>query len=337
MRQRNVKLGVGFQRSAAMSMNRIQFQRAMSLPEFLSAYGTEAVCERALQRARWPRGFVCPHCGGTRYHRFRRAGSTYWHCRDCRCQTSLVAGTLFAYTKLPLTTWFLGLYLLTQTKNGISALELSRHLGVCYRTAWRMRHKLMQAMAERDANQRLGGIVQIDDAYLGGEYSGGKAGRGSPNKRPIVVAVATNREGHPGLAIAEPVPAFTTAALDDWFARRLTADAEVYSDGLGAFRACIDRGHAHSVIESEGGKAGTEVPGARWVNIILGNLKRSLDGTLHAFKFFKYTHRYLADATWRFNRRFDLKVLVPRLLVAAARCEPWPEPRLRDCEIWAPC
>lgn len=320
-----------------MSMNRIQFQSALSLPEFLSTCGTAAVCERALQRGRWPKRFVCPCCGGAHARRFSRAGRRYWHCRDCRHQTSLLAGTLFASTKLPLTTWFLALYLLTQTKNGMAALELSRHLGVCYRTAWRVKHKLMQAMATRDAQQRLGGIVQIDDAYLGGEHPGGKPGRGSPNKRPIVVAVSTNLEGHLGLGIAEPVAAFTTAALGDWFARRLTEDAEVYSDGLGAFRACIDRNHAHSVIESGGGKAGTEVPGARWVNVVMSNLKRSLDGTLHAFKFFKYTHRYLADATWRFNRRFDLKALVPRLLVAAARCKPCPEPLLRDCEIYASC
>lgn len=320
-----------------MKMNRVQFQSALSLREFLATYATEAGCAKALQHGRWPGGFVCPQCGGTHYRRFTRAGRRYWHCRACRRQTSLVAGTLFASTKLPLTTWFLALYLLTQTKNGMAALELSRHLGVCYRTAWRLKHKLMQAMAQRDAQQRLGGIVQIDDAYLGGECPGGKAGRGSPNKRPIVVAVATDAEGRPGLGIAEPVAGFTTAALDDWFARRLTPDAEVYSDGLGAFRACIERGHAHSVIESPGGKAGTEVPGARWVNIVMGNLKRSLDGTLHAFRFFKYTHRYLAEATWRFNRRFELKALVYRLLVAGARCKPWPEPRLRDCEIYAPC
>ncbi|MGH8113004.1 MAG: IS1595 family transposase [Rhodanobacteraceae bacterium] len=309
----------------------------MSLPEFLSAYGTVAACEKVLQCGRWSAGFVCPRCAGTHARRFARAHRKYWHCRNCRHQTSLLAGTLFASTKLPLTTWLLALYLLTQTKNGMAALELSRHLGGRYRTAWRVKHKLMQAMASRDAQQRLGGIVQIDDAYLGGEYPGGKAGRGSPNKRPIVVAVATNLEGHPGLSIAEPVAAFSTVALDDWFARRLTEDAEVYSDGLGAFRACIERHHAHSVIKGGGGKAGTEVPGARWVNVIMGNLKRSSDGTLHAFKFFRYTHRYLADATWLFNRRFNLKALVPRLLVAAARCQPWPEPALRSCQTWAPC
>lgn len=132
----------------------------------------------------------------------------------------------------------------------MAAVELSRDIGVCYRATWRVKQKLMQAMATRDAKQRLGGIVQIDDAYLGGECPGGKGGRGSPNKRPIVVAVATDLEGHPGQGIAELVIGFTAAALDDGFARRLTDDAEVDGDGLGAFRACIERDHAHGVIKT---------------------------------------------------------------------------------------
>lgn len=105
-----------------------------------------------------------------------------WQCSACRHQCSLRAGTVFENTKLPLTTWLLAPYLLSQSKTNLSALELMRHLGVCYRTAWRLKHKLMQAMTEREATRRLGDLVQVDDAYLGGERNGGKAGRGSENK-----------------------------------------------------------------------------------------------------------------------------------------------------------
>lgn len=320
-----------------MPMNRVQFQHGLSLPEFLAQYGTRAACERALQKARWPDGFVCPRCTGKRCRQFRRDGLRYFHCRRCRHQASLIAGTVFASTHLPLTTWFLGLYLVTQTKNGISALELSRHLGVCYRTAWRLKHKLMQAMSEREAARKLTGLVQIDDAYLGGEHPGGKPGRGSENKLPFVMAVATNLHGHPTYAVATPVPTFSKKVMADWFEHHLGDEAEVYSDGLGAFRAAIDRGHAHTVIVSAGGKAGTEVPGARWNNVVLGNLKRSLDGTHHAFRFFKYTQRYVSEITWRFNRRFRLEALVPRLLVAAARCSPWSEKALRGVPVHQTC
>lgn len=317
-----------------MAMNRIQFQPGLSLPAFLRRYGTEAACEQALRRGRWPQGFVCPKCSGARASTFPRRGRTYWQCTTCHHQTSLRAGTLFEHTRLPLTTWFLALYLVTQSKTNIAALELMRHLGVCYRTAWRLKHKLMQAMCTRESARRLGGIVQIDDAYLGGERNGGKPGRGSENKRPFVAAVATNEKGRPTLAVLEPVSGFTSAAMTDWYARRLDPDAEVYSDGLGAFRACIDLDHAHSVIDVGGGRAATEAEGSRWVNTVLSNVKRAMDGTYHAFRFFKYADRYLGEATYRFNRRFELEAMVPRLLVAAARCKPWPETRLRAVPVF---
>ena len=89
---------------------------------------------------------------------------------DCRQthKTSLTAGTLFEHTQLPLRTWYLALYLVTQSKNGISAMELKRQLGVSYNTAWLLKHKLMQAIRERDDSQPLLGTVELDDAYLGG-------------------------------------------------------------------------------------------------------------------------------------------------------------------------
>ncbi|PPV00926.1 IS1595 family transposase, partial [Xanthomonas axonopodis] len=103
----------------------------------------------------------------------------------------------------------------------LSALELMRHLGVSYPTAWRMKHKLMQAMSQREANRKLGGIVQLDDAYLGGERNGGKAGRGSENKRPFVIAVETTEDARPLRAVMDPVPGFTKAALSEWIGQRL--------------------------------------------------------------------------------------------------------------------
>lgn len=321
-----------------MAMNRVQFQPGLSLPAFLADYGTVRQCERALEAARWPEGFVCPRCAGKRHSRFHRSEQAYWQCSDCRHQSSLRSGTVFEHSRLPLTTWLLAMYLLGQSKTNLSALELMRHLGVSYPAAWRMKHKLMQAMAEREAGRMLGGVVQLDDAYLGGERNGGKAGRGSENKRPFVIAVETSEDGRPRRAVIDPVAGFTKVALSDWIARRLQPGADVYSDGLGAFKA-LEAEHAHTVIEGHG-RARCEEDNARWVNVVLSNLKRSLDGAYHAFKFTKYAHRYLAETQWRFNRRFDLKVLVPRLLVATARLKPWPEGKLRDVPVFSaeiPC
>ena len=148
-----------------------------------------------------------------------------------------MSGTLFEATKLPLEKWFLGLYLLTSTKTNMAALEMMRHLDVCYRTAWRLKHKVMQATTNREETRRLSGFVQIDDAYLGGERNGGKPGRGSKNKQAFVIAVETNEQlGRPKFAVIEPVPSFTNAAIIDGCQRRLMPQAEAFSDGLGAFR-----------------------------------------------------------------------------------------------------
>ena len=86
---------------------------------------------------------------------------------------------------------------MTQDKKGVSAMKLHRHLGISYNAAWRIRHKLMQVMMERDREHPLSGWIQLDDAYLGGERSGGKRGRGAPGKTPFVAAVETNEQGHP--------------------------------------------------------------------------------------------------------------------------------------------
>src|SRR4029079_434209 len=126
-------------------------------------------------------GFECPACGGQAYSEVKTRG--LFQCSACRRQTSLIAGTIFASTHVPLRLWFRAMYHVTQSKQGISSLELGRRLGVTQTTAWKLKHKLAQVMMERDASQRLVGRVEIDDAYLGGERSGGKRGRGGLARR----------------------------------------------------------------------------------------------------------------------------------------------------------
>jgi hypothetical protein len=226
-------------RSDIIVINAIQFQKGLSMAEFIEQYGTEAKCYRALYRSRWPKGFRCPACNDRARSRFRRDSRVYYQCCACRHQTTLISGTLFEGTKLPLRSWFLALYLLTSTKTNLSALELKRHLGVRYRTAWRLKHKVMQAMMEREESRRLTGFVQVDDAYLGVERNGGKVGRGSENKQPFMIAISTNAElEHPTFAVIEPVKGFDNASIADWSRRRLAPNAEVYSDGLACFRRC---------------------------------------------------------------------------------------------------
>ncbi len=108
---------------------------------FMHMYGTEKQCRERLFNIRWKNGYVCSNCASKSYCELK--SRSLYQCNKCHHQTSLTAGTLFAHSKLPLTTCFLAIYLITQDKNSISALELKRKLGVSYNAAWRIKHKLM--------------------------------------------------------------------------------------------------------------------------------------------------------------------------------------------------
>jgi len=314
-----------------MAMNRIQFQPGLSMAEFFELYGTESQCAAALEKARWPDGFRCPRCRGGAHCVLRTGTHKIFQCNACRHQASLIAGTVFQGTKLALTVWFAAIYLISQAKTGLSALALKRHLGVSYPTAWLIHHKLLQAMAQREQRYVLEGQVQVDDAYLGGERSGGKVGRGSENKVPFVAAVSLSDDGHPLRIKLTPVPGFTLKSIALWAKAHLAPGSTVLSDGLACFSAVTDAGCAHCPTVLAGRKP-KDMPEFQWVNTVLGNLKTSLAGSYHAFDFRKYGARYLAAFTYRFNRRFDLATLHQRLLVAAVCCGPQPQRSIRLAE-----
>ena len=311
-----------------MPINRVQFQRGMSMSEFMSCYGTDQQCAEALFKARWPDGFRCPRCVHAGCWRVRQDQRTLMQCCACRHQCSLTAGTVMDSTKLPLRIWFLAIYLLSQAKTGLSALALGRQLGVSYRTAWLMHHKLMHAMAQADALKPLQGDVQIDDAYLGGECPGKAIGRGSPNKVPIVAAVALSPQGHPLRTKFTPIKGFTSDAIRDWARSHLAPGCDVRSDGLSCFAGVIDAGCAHSYIVV-GDRKPRDLPQFRWVNTVLGNLKTAISGAYKAFKFAKYAHSYLGAFSYRFNHRFDLHGLVLALCTTVAVGSPVHEWQIR--------
>jgi ribosomal protein L37AE/L43A len=302
------------------------------MPEFLERYGTESLCRAALEAVRWPQGFVCPCCGGPARTRFERDGLPYWQCGQCQHQTSLISGTVFEATKLPLSRWFLAMQLLTQAKNNVSALELKRQLGVSYRSAWLMKHKILEAMRLAEDERELDGRVEIDDAYLGGEFSGGKTGRGTDNKVPFVAAVQTSGDLHPLYACLSPQPP-TNEAMAAFAASHIAPSATVVSDGLWCFRAATLVGAEHERIVTRGGKAAVQLPQFKAINTLLGNLKTAITGTYHAFDFAKYAHRYLAEFQFRFNRRFNMKTILSGLLHSLIAAPPSPERWLRLAEV----
>jgi hypothetical protein len=314
-----------------MAINGVQFQRGLSMAEFMDRYGSEEKCEAVLMDWRWPTGFVCPACAGEPHTTFRRGELLYLQCSSCRHQCSLIVGTIFESTKLALTRWFLAMHLLTQSKNNVSALELKRHLGVCYKTAWLLKHKVLEIMRMREDSRRLTGRVEVDDAYLGGERAGGKRGRGSENKVPFIAAVQTTNAGQPVVACFAQMP-FTKQAFAKFAAKSLVRPLTVVSDGLACFSAARDAG-VHEPTVTGGTAASVKLPQFKAVNTVLSNLKTALGGTYHAFNFTKYGYRYLAEAQYRFNRRFDLSMILARLLRAALLTPPRPARLIRVAEV----
>jgi transposase-like protein len=305
-----------------MPKNKVQFQRGMSLREFIAKYGTQEQCEQALFAWRWPQGFVCPECGHTGCCLLTRR--RLFQCNACGRQTSVTAGTVFAGSKLALTSWFLAMHLITQAKNGISSLELSRHIGVSQNSAWLMKHKLMQAMLEREQGRALRGVIQIDDAYWGGRRRGYKRGRGTRGKTPFVAAVATDAQSErPFRMRMDRLKGFRRREISRWSRKHLAGGAHVRSDGLACFAAVEHAGCTHEPLVISGSKGRVRRKGLVWVDTVLGNVKNAMHGTYHAVRA-KHLPRYLAEFAYRFNRRFDLAGMLARLGTAAALTPPMP-------------
>jgi hypothetical protein len=240
------------------------------------AYGTEGECRAVVEELRWPEGFVCPLCGGregkwlsTRPKIQRRA---------CRHQVSLTAGTILHATKLPLTSWFLAMWLIATAKNGISSVELGRRLGIKQTNAWSLRQKIMQVMAVRDGKKPPDGRVEMDGAYLGG-HRPGRQGRGAAGKQPFVAAVSTSDDRRPRRMRLLPVEGFRKKEVRRLVAGHLASTSRIVTDGLDCWTAAAEAGLEHTAMVTGSGERAASWSPFRWVNITLGNVKTAITGT----------------------------------------------------------
>ena len=296
--------------------------KGLSETEFRERFGTEEACRKALYDMRWREGLTCPACGGRSFCQLRTR--KLFQCNRCKRQVRLTAGTVFQDTKLPLVTWFAAIYHLTQSKGGISSIELGRRLGVKQGTAWLVKHKLMRAMAAREAAKpKLEGRVEVDDAYLGGERPGGKRGRGAPGKTPVVAAVETTAERKPKRLRLTVVKGFRKKEVEKIAKRDFAPGTNVVSDGLSCWPAVERAGCEHFPIVTGSGKRAASWTPFRWVNTTLGNLKTAIAGTYHHVSA-KHAQSYLTSFAYRYNRRFRLDSIAERLAWAAMRTAPQP-------------
>src|ERR687886_316072 len=158
-------------------------EQEINLVELIDRFHSEDSCRARLEELRWPEGVECPRCDSKSIARMEDRHQ--YQCRSCRYQFSVTAGTIFHDTHLPLWKWFLAVYLIVESKKGISANQLKRTLNVSYKTAWYLCHRIREALKEVDA-QLLKGIIEADETFVGGKVEG--MGRGHKDNKTVVVA-----------------------------------------------------------------------------------------------------------------------------------------------------
>ena len=294
-----------------------------SLIEFQDRFPDEESCWRYLREARWPEGFVCPRCGEQESYFIRTRQLE--QCRRCRYQASVTAGTIFHRTRKPLRVWFLGVFFLARHKKGISALQFQKDAGIGnYQTAWTMLHKLRSALG-RQTGELLSGLVEADEAYVGGPRPGLR-GRGAANKS--AVAVVVERRAHSaGSVHLDVVSDVSWASLGPFVRGAIEGDnTTVRTDDWSGYWPLAAAGVDHDpVAQGEPANAAEILP---WAHVVISNLKTWLRGTFHGVSH-KHLRRYLAEFAYRFNRRWHEDELFPFVLRRALKSDPLPYHRLK--------
>jgi transposase-like protein len=268
-----------------------------TVAEFEARFATAEGCRDYLVRVRWPEGFRCPRCAGTKAWPQRQI---LLHCAACGHQASVTAGTIFQDTHKPLTLWFRAMWYVTSQKNGASALGLQRVLGLgSYQTAWAWLHKLRRAMV-RPGRDRLSGWVEVDETYLGG-LEEGAAGRGSRDKALIVVAAQADGKGI-GRIRLRSISDASAASLHPFVVDSIDLGSTVHTDGWQGYQGLEQRGYDHEVTVLGGRRKDASKLLPR-VHLVVSLLKRWLLGTHQGAVSPVHLGYYLDEFTFRFNRR----------------------------------
>lgn len=288
-------------------------------PEFQRFFADEEACLAYLERLRWPAGFRCPACGGAEGWRTKRG---LWLCRVCGRQTSLTAQTIFAGTRTPLQTWLAAIWQLVSAKQGMSALQLQRIMGLgSYETAWAHLHKLRRAMVRPDRD-RLSGTVEVDEVMVGG-VDVGTDGHGG-DKVPVMVAVERSANQRLGRMRAQVTAKPGTTELVTFAAGVVEPGSTIHTDGARVLRRLADMGYTHDYTSGyNAANKSAVLPG---VHLTASLVKRWLAGTLHGRVSAEHLPYYLDEYTFRFNRRTACKrgLLFYRLLQQAVATDPHP-------------
>ena len=282
----------------------------MNLIDVTKAFQSDEQCLAYLEGMRWPEGVRCPTCGAKEVSKITRKKETknkraqVYQCleKSCKTQFSATSGTIFHDSHLPLVKWFTAIALMIDAKKGMSALQLQRHLGCNYRTAWYLAHRIREAMDE-PGGLKLTGTVEIDETYIGGKQRGHK----SKLKNKDVVLGIRQRGGPLRLVQVKDNKAGTLydaieSHVDKNVEKIMTDDAGAYNFRITKFRNAKHSKIRHSAKEYVKGEVHTNT-----VENSFSLLKRAVIGTYHQLSI-KHLQRYLDEFSFRFNRREDANI-----------------------------
>jgi transposase-like protein len=255
-----------------------------------------------LESKRWPNGVVCPHCGSTEAYRLEanieskspvRVG--VYKCKACRKQFTVTVGTIFEDSHIPLYKWLMAIQLMCSSKKGMSAHQLHRMLGVTYKSAWFMAHRIRYAMTQPPVVDKLQGIVEADETYIGGKAHG-KRGRGAENKTPVFALVERG-----GRVRSFKTPRVTAKNLETKIRENVDKKATIMTDEFKAYNN-LGKEYAHFTVNHG---AGEYVNGDIYTNTAEGFfsiLKRGINGVYHHVGE-QHLDRYLAEFGFRYDNR----------------------------------
>ena len=296
----------------------------LNMIDFQDMFPNEATCREYLSMIRWSEGFVCPSCDSKEYW---QTTDKLYICKNCDNRTSLTAGTIFQNTHKPLRLWFSAIWYVISQKNGVSALGLQKALGLgSYHTAWTWLHKIRRAMV-RPNRDRLSGIVEVDETFIGGKKSG-KRGRGAEGKTLVLVAVeeAVNGIGRIRLRV---IPDASSDSLETAICEMVEKDSTIKTDGWVGYNGLSELGYNH-IVKFQSGISDEDA--SPLVHRIASLLKRWLLGTHQGAVNISHLRYYLDEYTFRFNRRTSRSrgKLFYRLVQQAVQIEPTTEKQLKS-------
>lgn len=270
-------------------LNSPQFQDANKAREYLEAL-------------RWPDGAICPHCGCIGDH-YALKGKAHrpglWKCKDCRKQFSVTVGTVFERSKLPLNKWLLAVHLMCASKKSMSSHQIHRMLGVTYKSAWFMTHRIREAMKSGSTGLlgSGGGTVEVDETYWGNNGKQRKGARGYQHKMKVVSLV--EREGEKRSVV---VPAVTGKTLRETMNKHVCKSAHLMTDDHSGYTKAGREYASHGVTHHSAGEYAVGNVHSNTVESSFSLLKRGLVGTFHHVGE-QHLQRYCTEFDYRWNHR----------------------------------